>query len=265
MGLTVLPEGVHWSKRLFDVVVSALLLILLSPVILLVAVAIWISDGAPIMFAQERPGLKGEVFTMYKFRTMRAPKRRGRRFPDEKRISKLGGILRHTSLDELPELWNVLRGEMSLIGPRPLLVRYLKHYDEEQIRRHDVLPGITGWAQINGRNVQTWDERFAHDLWYVDNWSFMLDLNILLKTLIIVVKREGVSPTDGTIMEEFKGRDIVEEEPKAKTSDSQQMNFINPKKRKTKELKLKKQEEQPQQQPQPQIAFSAQRKALPHS
>ena len=175
MVVKVLPHAVHWSKRLFDITISAIALILLSPVILLVALAIIVFDGRPVFFKQERPGLKGEVFQMYKFRTMKCPKKRGRQLPADRRISKLGAILRKTSLDELPELWNVLRGEMSLVGPRPLLVRYLKRYDEEQLRRHDVLPGITGWAQINGRNVQSWEQRFNYDIWYVDNWSFLLE------------------------------------------------------------------------------------------
>lgn len=235
MVVKALPHGVHWSKRLFDIAVSAIALIILSPVILLVALAVLIFDGRPIFFKQERPGLKGEVFDMYKFRTMRNPKTRGRQFPADKRISKLGAILRKTSLDELPELWNVLRGEMSLVGPRPLLVRYMKRYNEQQLRRHDMLPGITGWAQINGRNVQSWEQRFNFDVWYVDNWSFLLDLRILFKTVIIVLKREGVSPTDGKIMEEFMGEEKVE---KAKTSDSQEIKFVNPKKSKTQQLKI---------------------------
>ena len=234
MVVKAFPRGVHWSKRLFDIVVSAVALIILFPVILLVALAVLIFDGRPVFFKQERPGLKGEVFNMYKFRTMKNPKKRGRQFPAEMRISKLGAILRKTSLDELPELWNVLCGEMSLVGPRPLLVRYMKRYNEEQLRRHDMLPGITGWAQINGRNVQSWEQRFSYDVWYVDNWSLLLDLKILFKTVIIVLKREGVSPTDGKIMEEFMGEEKVE---KKQNSDSQQIKFVNPKKSKTQQLK----------------------------
>ena len=245
MVVKALPHGVQWSKRLFDIIVSVTALILFSPVILLVALAILIFDGRPIFFKQERPGLKGEVFQMYKFRTMKCPKTRGRKFPAEKRISKLGALLRKTSLDELPELWNVLRGEMSLVGPRPLLVRYLKRYNEEQLRRHDVLPGITGWAQINGRNVQTWEQRFTYDVWYVDHWNFLLDIKIILHTVIIVLKREGVSPTDGKIMEEFVGEEKIEK----KTSDSQEIKFVNPKKSKTQQLKLQQlKEEEPQRQ-----------------
>ena len=264
MVVKVLPHGVHWSKRLFDILVSVTALILSSPIILLVALTILIFDGRPIFFKQERPGLKGEVFQMYKFRTMKSPKTRGRQLPADKRISKLGAILRKTSLDELPELWNVLRGEMSLVGPRPLLVRYLKRYTEEQLRRHDVLPGITGWAQINGRNVQSWEQRFKYDVWYVDNWSFWLDIKIILKTVIIVLKREGVSPTDGKIMEEFVG---VEREEK-KTSDSQEIKFVNPKKSKTQQLKLQRISEEFEKaqkpQPKPVVTFSAvARKPLP--
>ncbi len=266
MVVKVLPHGVHWSKRLFDITVSALALILLSPVILLVALAVLIFDGRPVFFKQERPGLKGEVFDMYKFRTMKSPKTRGRQFPADKRISKLGAILRKTSLDELPELWNVLRGEMSLVGPRPLLVRYLKRYNDEQIRRHDMLPGITGWAQINGRNVQTWEQRFRYDVWYVDNWSFLLDLKILIKTIIIVLKREGVSPTNGKIMDEFLGEEKVEK----KNGDSQEIKFVNPKKSKTQQLKLDRIKEEmekaqrQQQYPKPVVTFSAaSRKPIP--
>ncbi|NSW50876.1 MAG: sugar transferase [Anaerolineae bacterium] len=208
MVFKVLPEGVHWSKRVFDFTVALLALLLLSPVFLVISLAVLVFDGRPVFFCQERPGIRGEVFTMCKFRTMAPPKRRGRQFPPEKRISKLGAFLRTTSLDELPELFNVLKGEMSLIGPRPLLVKYLKHYTPELRRRHDVLPGITGWAQINGRNILNWEERFAHDVWYVDNWSFALDLKIILRTIKIVLTHEGVSPTDGVIMEEFKGIEV---------------------------------------------------------
>jgi sugar transferase EpsL len=265
MVVKVLPHGVHWSKRLFDIAVSAIALILLSPVILLVALAILIFDGRPIFFIQDRPGLKGEVFQMYKFRTMKTPKQRGRQLPADRRISKLGAILRKTSLDELPELWNVLRGEMSLVGPRPLLVRYLKRYNAEQLRRHDVLPGITGWAQINGRNVQSWEQRFNYDVWYVKNWNFMLDIRILVKTVIIVLKREGVSPTDGKIMEEFMGEEKTETK---KNDESQQIKFINPKKSKTQQLKLNRVKEEMEktkrQYPKPAVTFSsASRKPLP--
>ena len=263
MVVKVLPHGVPWSKRLFDIVVSAVALIILSPIILLVALAVLILDGRPVIFKQDRPGIKGEVFQMYKFRTMRNPKTRGRQFPADKRISKCGAFLRKTSLDELPELFNVLKGEMSLVGPRPLLVRYLKRYNEEQLRRHDVLPGITGWAQINGRNVQSWEERFSYDVWYVDNWSFKLDIKILIKTVIIVLKREGVSPTNGKIMEEFMG---LETEKKCKTSDSQQIKFMNPKKSKTQQLKRipDPKTEMPQRQPQnaPAMSFSGNQKPI---
>lgn len=213
------PAGVHWSKRLFDFTVALLGLILLSPLIALIALLVLVFDGRPVIFCQERPGIYGEVFKMCKFRTMQPPKRRGRQHPEERRISKLGAFLRRSSLDELPELLNVLKGEMSLVGPRPLLVKYLKHYSPEQRRRHDVLPGMTGWAQINGRNVLNWEERFAYDVWYVDHWSFALDLKIILRTIGIVIKREGVSPTNGIIMEEFKGNPRLTESETDQTAN----------------------------------------------
>ena len=205
MVFKALPEGVHWSKRIFDFSVSAIGLLLLSPVILILSVLILILDGRPIFFKQERPGLNGEIFTMIKFRTMKCLKNHGREFPPEKRISRMGAFLRITSLDELPELINVLKGEMSLVGPRPLLVKYLKRYNDEQYRRHEMLPGITGWAQVNGRNVQTWEQRFEFDVEYVNQWSFWFDIKIILKTIKIVLKHEDVSPTGGVIMEEFQG------------------------------------------------------------
>ena len=201
----MLPEGVHWSKRVFDFTIALIGLILLSPVFLIISALVLILDGRPILFKQEGQGLYGEIFAMYIFRTMKCLKNRGREFPPEKRISRMGAFLRITSLDELPELINVLKGEMSLVGPRPLLVKYLKRYDDEQYRRHNMLPGITGWAQVNGRNVQTWEQRFEYDVWYVDHWSFLLDLKIIFQTIVIVLKHEGVSPTDGVIMEEFQG------------------------------------------------------------
>ncbi|MBN2047107.1 MAG: sugar transferase [Anaerolineaceae bacterium] len=216
MVFRVLPRGVPLTKRLFDIVVSSLAILLLSPLILLIGILIWIVDGRPVIFKQERPGLYGDVFTMYKFRTMRNPKRRGRQMPPDKRISRLGMFLRTTSMDELPELFNVLFGEMSFVGPRPLLVKYLKLYNEEQYRRHDVLPGITGWAQINGRNVQTWQQRFDFDICYVDNWTFWLDMKVLLRTAMIVLKREGVSPTGSVIKEEFTGNERPPKEDREK-------------------------------------------------
>lgn len=198
------PEPV--SKRFFDLTLSTLLLILLSPVIGLIALLVRWQHGSPVLFKQQRPGYKGRPFYIYKFRTMtNARGADGQLLPDEARLTRLGRFLRATSLDELPELFNVLRGEMSLVGPRPLLMRYLPRYNAEQMRRHDVLPGITGWAQINGRNAITWDEKFAYDLWYVDHWSFWLDLKILALTLWKVLKREGISQPGHATVEEFKG------------------------------------------------------------
>jgi lipopolysaccharide/colanic/teichoic acid biosynthesis glycosyltransferase len=178
----------------------------LSPVLLAVAAVIRVRMGAPVFFVQERPGLGGRIFRVVKFRTMRnAVGRDGALLPDAERLTALGRFLRATSLDELPQLWNVLRGELSLVGPRPLLVQYLPRYTPEQARRHDVLPGITGWAQVNGRNALSWDEKFALDVWYVDHWSFVLDLKILGLTLLSVVRRDGISQDGHVTMPEFMG------------------------------------------------------------
>jgi lipopolysaccharide/colanic/teichoic acid biosynthesis glycosyltransferase len=178
----------------------------LSPVLLAVAAVIRVRMGAPVFFVQERPGLGGRIFRVVKFRTMRnAVGRDGTLLPDAERLTALGKFLRATSLDELPQLWNVLRGELSLVGPRPLLVQYLPRYTPEQARRHDVLPGITGWAQVNGRNALSWDEKFALDVWYVDHWSFVLDLKILGLTLLSVVRRDGISQDGHVTMPEFMG------------------------------------------------------------
>lgn len=180
-------------KRAIDVVVSGTLLIVLSPVYLAVYFAIKIRLGDPVIFQQERPGLHGEIFTVRKFRTMMIRSEvDGRRLRDDQRIGRLGRLLRKTSLDELPQLLNVLRGDMSLIGPRPLLVEYLPKYTQEQMRRHDTRPGITGWAQVNGRNTTKFSERFKMDVWYVDNWSLKLDVIIILKTIKRVVRGSGV-------------------------------------------------------------------------
>jgi sugar transferase EpsL len=200
------PYRVPLRKRLFDLVLSLLALLVLSPVMLLTALAVWVLEGRPIFFRQPRPGLGGVIFTVTKFRTMRGgtfPD--GRPLPDSARLSRLGRLLRATSLDELPELWNVLRGEMSLVGPRPLLVAYLERYSPQQARRHNVLPGITGWAQINGRNTLSWDEKFRMDVWYVDHWSLRLDLKILWLTVWKVLKREGISQPGSDTAEEFMG------------------------------------------------------------
>lgn len=194
------------SKRLFDLVVSLLLLILLSPILLLIALLIWITQGSPVLFRQQRPGYLGKPFICYKFRTMSDRRdENGHLLPDEQRLTRLGKFLRSTSLDELPELFNVLRGEMSLVGPRPLLMQYLERYTPEQARRHAVLPGITGWAQVNGRNALSWEEKFRLDVWYVDHWSFWLDLKILAQTVIKVLRREGISSEGYATAPEFMG------------------------------------------------------------
>ncbi len=195
-------------KRLFDVVASATALMVLSPVLLAVAVLVRTRMGSPVIFAQDRPGKDGEVFRMYKFRTMRdAVNSDGEPLPDAERLTTLGRKLRATSLDELPELWNVVKGDMSLVGPRPLLVRYLPRFSAEQARRHEVRPGVTGWAQVNGRNALEWDDRLAMDVWYVDNRSMSLDLKIIFRTISQVIRREGVSAEGHATMPEFKGGD----------------------------------------------------------
>lgn len=193
-------------KHAMDITVATGGLIVLAPVIGVVAGLVRWRLGNPVLFRQQRPGLHGEPFTMLKFRTMRdAVGPDGRPLPDAERLTGLGRTLRHTSLDELPELWNVLRGDMSLVGPRPLLMRYLAHYSPEQMRRHDVRPGITGWAQVNGRNALTWEQKFACDLWYVDHRSVRLDLRILLLTVRQVVLGAGISHGDAATMPMFTG------------------------------------------------------------
>ncbi|GJG88448.1 UDP-phosphate galactose phosphotransferase [Gemmatimonadetes bacterium T265] len=193
-------------KRAIDVVGAAVGLVVLSPVLLGVALVLARRMGRPVLFRQTRPGLHGRAFTMYKFRTMRdAVGRDGRPLADAERLTPLGRLLRSTSLDELPELFNVLRGEMSLVGPRPLLMEYLPLYTPEQARRHDVRPGMTGWAQVNGRNAIGWDEKFARDVWYVDHQSLALDVRILLLTLARVLAREGVSAAGEATARPFTG------------------------------------------------------------
>ena len=193
-------------KRGFDLVLSLLLLIFFFPVIIILAVLIYCKMGSPVIFRQQRPGLKGKPFFLYKFRTMGDAKdNNGNLLPDQQRLTALGRILRKYSLDELPQLFNVIRGELSFVGPRPLLMVYLERYSEEQARRHEVKPGITGWAQVNGRNALTWDERFKLDVWYVDNRSFWLDLRILGLTLVKVLKAEGISGEGTETMTEFMG------------------------------------------------------------
>ncbi len=202
------PKGIPLSKRIFDLFLTIPGIIIISPVILLVTVLVRIQHGSPILFSQVRPGYQGKLFTLRKFRSMtdaRDPD--GNLLPDDERLTKLGRFLRASSLDELPELINVLKGEMSLVGPRPLLTRYLARYSPEQARRHDVLPGITGWAQINGRNAITWDDKFRLDVWYVDNWSMSLDLKVLGLTIMKVIQREGISQPGHATAEEFMGTD----------------------------------------------------------
>ena len=194
------------SKRIFDLIFATLSLLILSPIILLTAVLVRLFLGSPILFRQERPGRKGRPFFIYKFRTMTnrlAPD--GSLLPDAERLTPFGRFLRSLSLDELPELLNVLRGEMSFVGPRPLLMEYLPLYSAEQARRHDVVPGLTGWAQINGRNAIDWPTRFALDVWYVDHWSFWLDIKIILFTIWKVVKRQNVNQPGQATIEYFKG------------------------------------------------------------
>ena len=197
-------------KVLLDRLAGTAGLVLAAPVMAVVALIVRVTMGAPVLFAQERPGYRARFFTLYKFRTMaNAVDAQGRLLSDEKRLTAVGRILRATSLDELPQLWNVARGDLSLVGPRPLLTRYLPRYSPEQMRRHDVLPGITGWAQIHGRNAVTWDQKFELDVWYVDHWTLLLDLRILLLTLRTVVTREGVSHPGMATMSEF-GADAEE-------------------------------------------------------
>ncbi|KAA1152285.1 sugar transferase [Pseudoalteromonas fuliginea] len=193
-------------KYLFDLTVSIIVFLILLPVILLVAVLIRIKLGSPILFTQDRPGLNGKVFKMMKFRSMLDAKdKHGNLLPDNERMTKFGAFLRSTSLDELPGLFNVLKGDMSLVGPRPLLVQYLPLYNSEQAKRHNVRPGITGWAQVNGRNAIGWDEKFKLDVWYVENQSFLLDMRILLLTVKKVFIREGINADGHVTIEPFKG------------------------------------------------------------
>lgn len=193
-------------KRLMDILGAGFGLILLSPVLIVVAVLIRRQMGAPVFFCQTRPGLHGKPFTMIKFRSMRdAVDAQGRALPDAERLTRLGRFLRSSSLDELPELWNVLKGDMSLVGPRPLLMEYLPLYSSRQARRHDVRPGVTGWAQVNGRNAISWDQKFALDVWYVDNRNLWLDLKIIWLTIRKVVTREGISAAGDATMPRFTG------------------------------------------------------------
>ena len=193
-------------KRLFDFFVSLAALLTLLPILLVLYVIIAIKMGIPVFFVQARPGMQGNIFKMIKFRSMTDAKNvDGELLPDAQRLPAFGQMLRATSLDELPELWNVLKGEMSLVGPRPLLIEYLHKYTPEQARRHEVRPGVTGWAQVNGRNALSWEEKFALDTWYVDNRTFWLDIKILFMTVKQVFKRDNISQDGHVTMEKFKG------------------------------------------------------------
>lgn len=193
-------------KSLFDKTLALFLIILFSPVYIVVALLIWRKMGRPILFRQKRPGYKEKIFGIYKFRTMTNEKDiNGELLPDEQRLVGVGKFIRSVSLDELPQLFNVLKGEMSFVGPRPLLSEYLPLYNDEQKRRHDAKPGITGWAQVNGRNAISWEQKFEYDVWYVDNQSFWLDMKILWMTFLKVVKRSGISSGSSATMEKFRG------------------------------------------------------------
>ncbi len=193
-------------KRLLDIVISATALILLSPFMLIIYLLVRINLGSPVFFLQERVGKDNKIFKMIKFRTMKnSTDKDGNLLSDNERLTKFGRFLRSFSIDELPELINILKGDMSLVGPRALLVQYLEHYNSEQIRRHEVLPGLTGWAQINGRNSITWCEKFKLDVWYVDNWSLWLDIKIFFLTFWKVFKREGINQSETVTMEYFNG------------------------------------------------------------
>lgn len=196
----------RYIKRLLDIVLSFLAAVILSPIMLITAVLVGIKLGSPVLFRQERPGKDGKIFKMYKFRTMTDEKdEEGHLLSDEMRLTKFGRILRSASLDELPELFNILKGDMSIVGPRPLLVKYLPLYNEHQRHRHDVRPGFTGYAQANGRNSLTWEEKFDMDVYYVNHVSLIMDIKIILKTVKAVLFREGITSGTSATMEEFRG------------------------------------------------------------
>lgn len=201
-------------KRFFDIVLSLTALIVLSPVLLIVAVLVRVKLGSPVIFHQERPGKDEKIFRLYKFRSMTDERNEnGELLPDGARLTRFGQVLRSTSLDELPELWNILKGDMSVVGPRPLLVKYLPRYNEEQRRRHEVRPGLTGLAQVNGRNAISWEERFAYDVEYADGLCFWMDLRIVFLTVMVVLRRSGIHSEASLTQEEFMG---TEAEPVAK-------------------------------------------------
>ena len=202
----------RYIKRLLDVLLSGMALIFLSPVLLITAILVRVKLGSPVVFCQERPGKDEKIFKLYKFRTMSdARDENGQLLPDEVRLTKFGRLLRSTSLDELPELWNIFRGDMSIVGPRPLLVKYLPLYNEFQKHRHDVTPGLTGWAQVNGRNTLSWEKKFELDVWYAEHISFALDVKIVLMTVMKVFRREGISSESAATMEEFLGEAVAHE------------------------------------------------------
>ncbi len=209
------PYGLYekYIKRPQDFLLSLFAFVVLSPVMLVTAVLVRVKLGSPVIFTQERPGLNGKVFTLYKFRTMTDKKDEyGELLPDEKRLTSFGKLLRSTSLDELPELINMLKGDMSIVGPRPLLVKYLTLYNEKQARRHEVRPGFTGYAQVRGRNAISWEEKFEYDVYYVDHVSFLGDWKIIFKTILTVLKRDGISSETAATMEEFMGTEASKHE-----------------------------------------------------
>ena len=194
------------TKQLFDKVLALILIILFSPIYVIVAILILVKMGSPILFRQKRPGLDGKIFGIYKFRTMTNEKdENGELLPDDQRLVGVGKTIRSLSLDELPQIFNVLKGDMSFVGPRPLLIEYLPLYNEKQKKRHDVKPGITGWAQVNGRNAISWEQKFDYDVWYVEHQSFWLDMKILWMTFLKVVKRSDISSDTAVTMEKFEG------------------------------------------------------------
>lgn len=202
-----------YIKRALDIVLSGIAMIVLSPVMLITAILVRVNLGSPVVFCQERPGEDEIIFKMHKFRTMTDERNEnGELLPDEKRLTEFGKTLRSLSLDELPELWDIFRGKMSIVGPRPLLVKYLPLYSEEQHHRHDIKPGLTGWAQVNGRNLTSWEERFEHDIYYVNHVSFLMDIKIVFATVRCVFAREGINAEGSATMEAFAGTsDALEE------------------------------------------------------
>jgi sugar transferase EpsL len=214
------PSGIPISKRLFDLALTLPGVVLVSPLLILLAVLVRLKLGHPVLFTQTRPGYREKPFAMIKFRSMTDRRdASGALLPDEQRLTGLGRFMRSYSLDELPEVFNVLRGEMSLVGPRPLLMRYLKRYSPEQRRRHEVLPGITGWAQVNGRNILAWEEKFRLDVWYVDHRTIGLDIRILWMTVISALKREGISHPEHATAPEFIGNEAQEFDAEQPSSD----------------------------------------------